>query len=96
LQRISYAKSKSDFVAKLDGTFKIPSLNEATKTDSATPAIGEKGTALQQSIFSGAPGSAAQSLGQRLKRGRDENDEQSDAAMEEDEEDMEMDESDED
>jgi U2 small nuclear ribonucleoprotein B'' len=94
LQRISYAKSKSNFVAKLDGTFKIPSLNEPAKVDGAQ-ASGDKGTALQQSIFSGAPGSAAKGAGHGLKRVRDD-DEESDAPMEEDEEDMEMDESDDD
>jgi U2 small nuclear ribonucleoprotein B'' len=100
LQRISYAKSKSNFVAKLDGTFKIPSLNEPAKVD-GVQASGDKGTALQQSIFSGAPGSAAKGAGHGLKRVRDddeddEDDEESDAPMEEDEEDMEMDESDDD
>jgi RNA recognition motif-containing protein len=93
-QRIAYAKSKSDFIAKLDGTFKIP-VPETEKGDSAD-AGGEKGTALQQSIFSGVPGSKPNqpAAGQGLKRGRDEDDE--DAPMDEDEEEMEMDESDDD
>jgi U2 small nuclear ribonucleoprotein B'' len=95
-QKISYAKSKSDFVAKLDGTFKIPVVNEPGKT-SAEKAAGDKGTALQQSVFSGAPPSTAQTAGQGMKRGREEEDEsESDVPMEDDEEDMEMDESDED
>jgi U2 small nuclear ribonucleoprotein B'' len=95
-QRISYAKSKSNFVAKLDGTFKIPVVNEPAKT-AAEKAAGDKGTALQQSVFSGVPPSAAQAAGQGVKRGREEEDEsEGDAPMEEDEEDMEMDESDDD
>lgn len=91
-QSISYAKSKSDFVAKLDGTYKIPVTAEAAQKQAE--AGGDKGTALQQSIFSGGPpATTAGASGQ--KRIRDD-DEQSDAAMEEDEEDMEMDESDDD
>jgi len=90
--RIAYAKSKSDFIAKLDGTFKIP-VPESEKGDSAN-AGGEKGTALQQSIFSGVPGSkpSQSATSQGLKRGRDDDDD----AMDEDEEEMEMDESDDD
>lgn len=91
-QKISYAKSKSDFVAKLDGTYKIPVTAEAAQR--AADAGGDKGTALQQSVFSGVPPSTtAGASGQ--KRVRDD-DEQSDAPMDEDEEDMEMDESDDD
>jgi U2 small nuclear ribonucleoprotein B'' len=51
LQRIAYAKGKSNKIAKLDGTFAMP-----TKT----PAPGEvAATELQQSIFGGPPGSFA-------------------------------------
>jgi U2 small nuclear ribonucleoprotein B'' len=87
-QRIQYAKSKSDYVAKLDGTFKIPVYSTSDKAVNAEAAIGDKGTALQQSVFGGAPPTAT-----GVKRTRE--DEGSDA-MEEDEEDMEMDESDDD
>jgi U2 small nuclear ribonucleoprotein B'' len=46
-QQIQYAKSKSDTIAKLDGTFKQPSaLNPSITT-----------TELQKSIFSGPPAS---------------------------------------
>jgi U2 small nuclear ribonucleoprotein B'' len=86
-QRISYSKGKSNFVAKLDGTFKIPVVEGAKKTDEGA-VIGDKGTALQQSVFGGAPATTG------AKRARDDDD--SDAPMEEDEEDMEMDESDDD
>jgi U2 small nuclear ribonucleoprotein B'' len=90
---ISYAKSKSDFVAKLDGTFQLPAFGGDKQNDAAV--IGEKGTALQQSVFGGPPPSAAQGGAQGQKRLREE-EEQEDVAMEEDEEDMEMDESDDD
>jgi len=92
--KIAYAKTKSDFIAKLDGTFKIP-VPETDKGDAADSG-GDKGTALQQSVFSGVPGSkpSQPAAGQGLKRGRDEDDE--DAPEDEDEEEMEMDESDDD
>jgi hypothetical protein len=70
-------------------------LSEGTKLDTLQ-STGEKGTALQQSIFSGAPSSTTKTSNQGLKRGRDEEGEQNDEPMEEDEEDMEMDESDDD
>lgn len=50
--KIQYAKSKSDFVAKLDGTFKIPSIAGAASVEQ---------TELQQSIFSAPPTGAASS-----------------------------------
>jgi U2 small nuclear ribonucleoprotein B'' len=90
-QRITYAKSKSHYVEKLDGTFKIPVFSTSDKAVAPEAAIGDKGTALQQSVFGGAPPASAAA---GVKRTR-EDDEESDA-MEEDEEDMEMDESDDD
>ncbi|KAF2671335.1 RNA-binding domain-containing protein [Microthyrium microscopicum] len=94
--RIQYAKGKSEFISKLDGTFKIPVMDTG-KSVATEPVAGEKGTALQQSVFGGAPPAAA-STG--TKRARDE-EEEADAPMEEEEEeedeaDMEMDESDDD
>ena len=55
--KVQYAKSKSDYVAKLDGTFKIP-----TKS---TGAANVEQTELQQSIFNAPPagGAAASSTG---------------------------------
>lgn len=51
--KIEYAKSKSDTIAKLDGTFRIPST-------SAPGTSGVEVTELQHSIFNApAPGSAA-------------------------------------
>jgi U2 small nuclear ribonucleoprotein B'' len=97
LQRIAYAKSKSDFISKLDGTFKIP-VPETEKGDSEN-ASGDKGTALQQSIFSGAPAPKPNqtAAGQGLKRGRDEDDDDTPVDEDEDEdEELEMDESDDD
>lgn len=96
--KIQYAKSKSHFVAKLDGTFKSPN---------ALGAAAVEQTQLQQSIFNAPlPGSAPskppaaadhvmkdagtpESRGQ--KRGRDDEDEdedsEGDVAMEEDSDD---------
>lgn len=41
-QKISYAKSKSNIIAKLDGTFKLPTVSSAAQVEV---------TDLQQSIF---------------------------------------------
>jgi U2 small nuclear ribonucleoprotein B'' len=100
--KIQYAKSKSNFVAKLDGTFKIPSMNAG--------AANVEQTELQQSIFNAPPPGAAPAPGSGLppkptantdqvmedaatpgdrgqKRTRDEEDSDSDVAMEEDSDD---------
>ncbi|PHH75471.1 hypothetical protein CDD80_2341 [Ophiocordyceps camponoti-rufipedis] len=96
--KIEYAKSKSHFVSKLDGTFKIPS--------TSTGAVSVEQTELQKSIFDAPfPGSAptagasatnadqpmteANAAGSRgTKRPRDEGDEsEEDVAMEEDSDD---------
>jgi len=87
--RISYAKGKSNFIAKLDGTFKMPGVAASTRTNE--PSGGDKGTALQQSVFGGVPGKTP-SQAQGVKRTRDEND--SEMEESEDEAEMEMDESD--
>ncbi|KAI8232446.1 U2 small nuclear ribonucleoprotein B'' [Colletotrichum sp. SAR 10_86] len=94
---IQYAKSKSDFVAKLDGTYKMP--------NSTAGASNVEVTELQQSIFNApAPGEAAaaskpapsgdqpmsdvQAADRGQKRQRDEEeDDDSDVAMEEDSDD---------
>jgi U2 small nuclear ribonucleoprotein B'' len=108
LQKIQYAKGKSDFVSKLDGTFKIPITALAT---TAGANIGER-SELQQSIFAAPPGAATTKEKEKekalelpkkpeethagTKRPRDEDDED-DAPMDEDDDegaDMEMDESD--
>ncbi|KAG6002687.1 hypothetical protein E4U21_002839 [Claviceps maximensis] len=96
--KIQYAKSKSHFVAKLDGTFKMP--------NSSGAAIVEQ-TSLQQSIFNAPPPGTATSKpptsadqvmtdagsseGRGQKRPREEDDDnnneedsESDVAMEED------------
>ncbi|RGP79731.1 u2 small nuclear ribonucleo b [Fusarium longipes] len=100
--KIQYAKSKSNFVAKLDGTFKIPSMNAG--------AANVEQTELQQSIFNAPPPGSAPATGSGLppkpttnvdqvmedagtpgdrgqKRTRDEEDSDSDVAMEEDSDD---------
>ncbi|WYZ34439.1 hypothetical protein EsH8_I_000715 [Colletotrichum jinshuiense] len=98
--KIQYAKSKSDFVAKLDGTYKMP--------NSTAGASSIEVSELQQSIFNApapgaAPGTAAtkpstggdqpmgdaqasDSKGQKRQRDEEE-DEDSDVAMEEDSDD---------
>lgn len=96
-QKIQYAKSKSDFVAKLDGTFKIPNMNAG--------ATNVEQTELQQSIFNAPlPGSAPakpstaadqvmkdagspESRGQKRTRDEDEDESDQDVAMEEDSDD---------
>lgn len=50
-QKISYAKSKSNIIAKLDGTFKLPTVSSAADVEV---------TDLQQSIFNAPlPGASA-------------------------------------
>lgn len=50
LQKVAYAKGKSDVIAKLDGTFRVPSTSAAANVEV---------TALQQSIFNApVPGAA--------------------------------------
>ncbi|KAL6800208.1 hypothetical protein J3E68DRAFT_424828 [Trichoderma sp. SZMC 28012] len=95
--KIQYAKSKSHFVAKLDGTFKIPTTTSGAATVEQTE--------LQQSIFNAPlPGTApekptapaasqaaknAEDENRGQKRTRDEEEEESeeDVAMEEDSDD---------
>ncbi|ROW11208.1 hypothetical protein VMCG_01448 [Cytospora schulzeri] len=91
--KVSYAKSKSNVIARLDGTFNIPK-----------PAAAAEMTDLQQSIFNAPlPGSAAatapsglptkpptnaeEARGQKRPREEEEEDEDSDVAMEEDSDD---------
>lgn len=98
-QKIQYAKGKSDSIAKLDGTYRIP-----------TAAANTTSTDLQQQIFGAPPsslpapvrpaevadtnggveGTAKEDAAKGVKRGRDEEsdeevamDEDSDAPMEE-------------
>ncbi|KAI9765824.1 MAG: U2 snRNP complex subunit msl1 [Geoglossum simile] len=49
--KISYAKGKSDTIAKLDGTYRMPTIG--------VPAGAIEATELQQSIFNAPPGAAA-------------------------------------
>jgi U2 small nuclear ribonucleoprotein B'' len=93
VQRIQYARSKSDFIAKLDGTFKVTN-PDSTGATTAGGAPGDAGTALQQSVFGGAPGKGAVPTA-GIKRPRDddeeEEEEEEDVPMEEDEDEAEMD-----
>ncbi|KAL1304992.1 hypothetical protein AAFC00_003896 [Neodothiora populina] len=50
--KIQYAKAKSDTLAKLDGTYKQPT------PASASAAVENQSSSLQQSIFAGPPGTA--------------------------------------
>ncbi|KAF2842997.1 RNA-binding domain-containing protein [Patellaria atrata CBS 101060] len=108
---ISYAKGKSNTIAKLDGTFNIPTPT-STGTNAPTTTVA---TDLQKSIFNAAPGSSAppktdssakipenQSLPNGgdpsvhgTKRGREDESDEEDAPMEVDEDEA-MEESDED
>ena len=84
-QRVQYAKSKSDFISKLDGTYKMPLSGDAAAA-AAGATTGLAGTALQQSVFRGGPPAAqpaATAAG--VKRTRDE--EEGDVSMEEDDDD---------
>ncbi|KAM5355936.1 hypothetical protein ACJ41O_002582 [Fusarium nematophilum] len=56
--KVQYAKSKSNFVAKLDGTFKIPSMTAG--------AANVEQTELQQSIFNAPPPGSAPAPGAGL------------------------------
>lgn len=47
LQKIQYAKGKSDTIAKLDGTYRMPTVGQGAVTS----------TELQQSIFNAPPSS---------------------------------------
>ena len=103
LQKLSYAKSKSVTISKLDGTFKIPTTETAT---------GIAATELQKSVFGGAPPgsvpaaslsakenpvadmSEGEKSAQGVKRRREEESDQEDASMEEDDEGAAMEESD--
>lgn len=100
-QKIQYAKSKSNFVAKLDGTFKMPnsgsgaanveqtelqqSIFNAPPPGSAPPAAAKSAPAVDQAMRDATPESRGQ------KRTRDEEDEEEDSgedvAMEEDSDD---------
>ena len=53
LQQIQYAKSKSDVIAKLDGTFKMPAAAAGAVTS----------TELQQSIFNAPPSASSNPTG---------------------------------
>jgi U2 small nuclear ribonucleoprotein B'' len=77
-QQIAYAKTKSDTVAKLDGTFKMPEPEREDEPEQA---------AIQEGGFGAAPAKAvpvnAQDTAAGQKRGRDEEeDEDEDAEME--------------
>ncbi|KAF2015729.1 RNA-binding domain-containing protein [Aaosphaeria arxii CBS 175.79] len=80
--RIQYAKSKSDTIAKLDGTFKIP-----VKEEPAKPV--EQPSTAHEAVFGSAapakakPMNAPEDSTKGVKRGRDEEseDEDDDAAM---------------
>ncbi|KAM4059789.1 RNA recognition motif domain-containing protein [Hirsutella rhossiliensis] len=91
--KIQYAKSKSHFVAKLDGTFKIPIASGAANVEQ---------TELQKSIFDAPPAGTtsakpadsadqvmkdageAESRGQKRTRDEEDDESEEDVAMEED------------
>ena len=91
-QKIQYAKSKSDTIAKLDGTYRMP----AAVTTEVTS------TTLQQSIFNIPPSSAIPLVPEvngsteskdephGVKRDREDESDHEEAAMEEDDSDVSM------
>ncbi|QDS72674.1 hypothetical protein FKW77_002937 [Venturia effusa] len=96
--KIQYAKSKSDTIAKLDGTFKIPTFAQPEEAEATS---NDQPTDLQRAVF-GAPPAAGKSAAEPaaskekaeepkgMKRGREEEEEEdSDGSA------MEMEESDE-
>ncbi|KAL1595945.1 hypothetical protein SLS60_009635 [Paraconiothyrium brasiliense] len=89
---IAYAKSKSDTIAKLDGTFKMP---EPDLPEKQLEAIEQTGAAA--AVFGAAPAKAVpvneQERAKGTKRGREEEEEKSES--EDDDEEMQMSESDE-
>ncbi|TID27826.1 RNA-binding domain-containing protein [Venturia nashicola] len=91
--KIQYAKSKSDTIAKLDGTFKIPTF---AQPEEAVATSNDQPTDLQRAVF-GAPPAAGKAAAAEpaaskdkseepkgVKRGREEEDEEDsdDSAME--------------
>ncbi|KAF2433352.1 RNA-binding domain-containing protein [Tothia fuscella] len=86
VMRVQFAKSKSNTISKLDGTFKMPT--------GAVTAPGTEGTELQQSIFNAPPAASASAPSaskqieapKGVKRTREEEDEK-DEKMEEDDSD---------
>ncbi|KAF2185145.1 RNA-binding domain-containing protein [Zopfia rhizophila CBS 207.26] len=90
--QLAYAKGKSDTIAKLDGTYKLPTKDQ--------PEPSAEMTSVQQAVFGGGPSKSAakptqgQQDGQKgVKRGREEESDE-DVAMDEDDDDAAMDVSD--
>ena len=82
---MAYAKGKSDTIAKLDGTYKLPTKDQ--------PEPSTEMTSVQQAVFGGGPSKSeakptqGQQDGQKgVKRGREEESDE-DVAMDEDEDD---------
>lgn len=102
MQRVSYAKSKSAIVSKLDGTFKLPTattqsaqMTEAQQSIFTAPVPGSIPAAAPPAASGlptrpqAAPTSAetAENRGQKRPREEEEDGEDSDVAMEEDSDD---------
>ncbi|KAI2818072.1 hypothetical protein CBS147343_7619 [Aspergillus niger] len=87
--KIVYAKGPSDVIARLRGTYNVPTTTSASQATGAS-------TELQKSIFSGPPGSAAlpskpsgevngePQAGQGVKRPREDESDEEEAPMDED------------
>jgi U2 small nuclear ribonucleoprotein B'' len=83
-QKIQYAKTKSDTIAKLDGTFKIPTFAQPEEAEATSD---DQPTDLQRAVF-GAPPAAGKAAAEPpagkdkseeskgVKRGREEEDEE--------------------
>jgi len=78
-QQIAYAKTKSDTVAKLDGTYKMPEPEREDEPEQASAQPAGFGTAPEKAVPVNAQDAAK---GQKRGRDEEEEDENSDAEME--------------
>lgn len=93
MQKISYAKSKSKILAKLDGQFNISKPAAAVVMTAAqqvvfdAPIPGSAAADAPSGLLTKPPTNAEEARGQKRPREEDEEDEDSDVAMEEDSDD---------
>jgi hypothetical protein len=88
LQQIAYAKSKSDTIAKLDGSFKMPEPEREEEPEETPAQIAGFGAAPAKAVPVNAPDATK---GQKRIREEEEEDDDEDAEMEMDESDEESD-----
>jgi U2 small nuclear ribonucleoprotein B'' len=78
-QQIAYAKTKSDTIAKLDGTYKMPEPEREDEPEQVAIQEGGFGAAPAKAVPVNAPDTA---VGQKRARDEEEEDEDEDAEME--------------